>query len=69
METRYGSRARPVEQHHRGAHDDIELPGLAIRQARFLGERDRAPLSRRGDERAAHRARPPQPALATGAAR
>jgi RNA polymerase sigma-70 factor (ECF subfamily) len=27
---------RLIEQHKRGALDDIELPGLAIRQARFL---------------------------------
>jgi RNA polymerase sigma factor (sigma-70 family) len=27
---------RLIEQHQRGALDDIELPGLAIRQARFL---------------------------------
>lgn len=28
--------ARLIEQHQRGALEDIELPGLAIRQARFL---------------------------------
>src|SRR5436190_4035387 len=27
---------RLIEQHQRGALDEIELPGLAIRQARFL---------------------------------
>src|ERR1043165_73840 len=27
---------RLIEQHRKGALDDIELPGLAIRQARFL---------------------------------
>jgi len=41
--------ARLVEQDQRGALDDIELPGLAIRQARFLAfnELERARVEKR----------------------
>jgi DNA-directed RNA polymerase specialized sigma24 family protein len=41
--------ARLVEQHRRGALEDIELPGLAIKQARFLAFNDleRARVERR----------------------
>jgi DNA-directed RNA polymerase specialized sigma24 family protein len=34
--------ARLFEQHQKGALDQIELPGLAIRQARFLALNDRS---------------------------
>lgn len=41
--------ARLVEQHRRGALEQIELPGLAIRQARFLAfnELERSRVERR----------------------
>ncbi|MCW5801974.1 MAG: sigma-70 family RNA polymerase sigma factor [Deltaproteobacteria bacterium] len=53
--------ARLYEQHVKGALDHVELPGLAIRQARFLALNDRARTAVEGRVLAAVPDAPPAP--------